>query len=174
MRVVLATAVVAALALAGPACSRAGPRGLPPDDAGRLAAVIDPLVAPLELHFTRGSVEDRDGHHLALYVAPVTAFSDQRFVDTILPLARAVTPVVFARWPGLNSYDICQEPSPGVDDRPQPESQTVFDVSRRYAAGVPWDRVDLRSLVADSEHHRPGIAVAVQSRLFPAFTAATG
>ena len=152
---------------------------LPPGTLAELAPLIDPLVRPLDLRLARGSLVDRSSggpgpraRHLALYVEPLTAFSDERFVATIAPLAAAVTPFVFARWPDLESYDICQEPSPGVDDRPEPETVTVFEVSRDYAGGLDWPRADLSRLYRDTANRRPGVLVAVTARLKPVLDAA--
>ena len=152
---------------------------LPPGTLAELKPMIDPLVRPLALRLTRGSLVDHATggpgprpRHLALYVEPTTTFSDERFVATIAPLAAAVTPFVFARWPDLESYDICQEPSPGVDDRPEPETVTVFEVSRDYAGGVDWRRAALSRLVDDTANRRPGVLVAVTARLRPVLDAA--
>ena len=152
---------------------------LPPADLPGLAPLIDPLVRPLELRLARGALVDRTtgapgggARHLAVYVEPVRAFTDAEFVQAIVPLARTLTPFLFRQWPGLESYDVCQEPSPGVDDRPEPETQTVLDVSRAYAETVDWERVLLQDLVADTRSRRPGIIVAVASRLVPALEAA--
>lgn len=152
---------------------------LPPGTLAELAPVIDPLVRPLDLRLARGSLVDRStggpgprARHLALYVEPTTAFSDERFVANIAPLAAAVTPFVFARWPDLESYDICQEPSPGVDDRPEPETVTVFEVSRDYAGGLDWRQAELSRLVRDTANRRPGVLVAVTARLRSALDSA--
>ena len=175
----LAATFAAVLTLGGTACADRPPAALPPPDLAALAPVLDPLVRPLDLRVARAALVDRDGgppnpeaRHLAVYVEPTVGFSDERFVQTILPLARAVTPFVFERWPGLESYDICQEPSPGVDDRPEPETQTVFDVSRSYADATDWATVGLPELVQHSRDRRPGIVVAVTSRLLGPLDAA--
>ena len=151
------------------------PSTLPPGTVAELAPIIDPLVAPLGLRLARGSLVAQgtpDARHLALYVEPLTAFSDEQFVQTILPLAASVTPFVFERWPGLESYDICQEPSPGVEDGPTPAPITVLVVSREYSLATDWDRVGLSTLVTDSLDKRPGIVVGTTSRLQPVLQAA--
>ena len=116
------------------ACSGGQPRAttspttavgrLPPPDFAGLAPIIDPLVRPLDLALARANLVDRTtgapgpgARHLALYVEPIRDFTDAEFVQAIVPLGRALTPFVFRQWPGLESYDICQERSPGVDDR---------------------------------------------------------
>lgn len=155
--------------------SSTDPLTLPPGNVAELAPIIDPLVAPLGLRLARASLVAQgapDARHLALYVEPLTAFSDEQFVQTILPLAASVTPFVFQRWPGLESYDICQEPSPGVDDGPAPAPITVLVVSREYSLATDWDRVALPALVTDSLNKRPGIVVGTTSRLQPVLQAA--
>lgn len=125
---------------------------LPPDDAAELAEIFQPLLTPLGLRFTRGSVVARGGdtpNHLALYAEPTATWEDERFVTTIVPLARAVTPVVFATWSGLDSYDICQEPSPAIDDSPEASPITQLDMERSYAESVDWDTVTLGRIVRD-------------------------
>jgi len=129
--------------------------GLPPPARDSLVAIFGPRVAPLGLRVTRVGLQDREsrgpsetGRHLALYVEPTSSWSDARFVETIVPLGRELVPYTFDRWGGLESFDVCQEPSPGVDDRPEPVSMTVLDITREGAAGVDWGRTDLPSLLA--------------------------
>jgi len=150
---------------------------LPRGTVEALAPIIDPLVRPLDLRVTRAELVDRGasasgpaGRHLALYVEPMTAFSDDRLVQTIVPLARVLTPFVLQQWPGVESYDICQE-SPGSDGGPA-QTQTVFDVSRAYALAADWSRVDLAALVDQYNRGRPGLRMVVTPRLQPALDAA--
>lgn len=156
---------------------RTGTAALPPDNVAALAPLLDPLVRPLGLRITRGALVDREtgapgpaARHLELYVTPVVAFTDDRFVQTIVPLARELTPHIFQRWPGVESYDICQELS-GVDGAPEAETQTVFDVRRGYALATDWSRVALAGLVADFRGGRD-IRVEVTARLQPALDVA--
>lgn len=195
-RVVMAAAVASVLVAACgngaptagtvPGTTRASvaPDGdLPPRAVADMAPLLDPLLAPLGLRLTRSALVQRpdrgggDGGkpHLALYVEPTSTWDDARYVATIAPLARLVTPFVFDRWAGVASYDVCQEPLPGVDDRAEPPPITVFEVSRAYARTVVWGQVTLGELVRDSQA-RPmsDIILAVTQGLQPALAAAAG
>jgi len=169
-----------AVSLAATGCSGGRARtlsaaALPPGTVAELAPTIDPLVAPLGLRLARAELVRRgSGRHLALYLQPVDAYTDDRYIDTIVPLAAVLTPFVLRRWPGLGSYDVCQEPAPGVDDRAVPDSVTVLDVDRHYGAATDWSRARLSKLVADTLDHRPGIVVGVTSRLSPLLDRAAG
>jgi hypothetical protein len=163
-----------------PPTTLAAAAGLPPPTIDALRPLIEPLVTPLGLRLTRASLVERatgrpgpEARHLALYVEPTTDWTTQRFVDTIVPLAAAVTPFVFQRWPGLDTYDICQEPPPGVDDRPEPAVVTQFETDRAYATATDWARVDLGTIVRDSMA-TPSVGVSLFSNrdLQPALAAA--
>jgi hypothetical protein len=152
---------------------------LPPADVAALAPLHRAARAAAGPPRHRAALVERatgqpgpGARHLALYVEPTRTFADAERVANIVPLGRAVTPCVFGRWPGLESYDICQEPSPGVDDRAEQETQTVLDVSRPYAEGTDWAEARLAELVADMRNRRPGILVGVASRLQPVLDAA--
>lgn len=179
-------ALVAAASLAAGGCAAEHPSGssprttqlpaaaLPPDNVAALAPIIDPVVRPLDLRVTRVVLVNPKtadagptAPRLELYVAPITPFSDDRYIGAILPLARALTPFVLQRWPGLSSFEVCQE-ALGVEGSASPETQTVFDVSRDYGLATEWSRVELSTLVADYRGGRAEIRLAVTPRLQPA------
>lgn len=135
------------------------PGRYPPGDETDLAAMVDPLVADLGVRFTYGSLIDRStggtfapsptGDHLAVYVEPVDAsFSDARYIANTWELARRLTPLLFDAYPGLVSWDICQEPRPVDNAEPRPPPVTQLDIFRDAAATVDWDRGRLADLVA--------------------------
>lgn len=134
-------------------------QALPPVDVTTMRRFYEPLFAPMGLELTRVALIDRSdggydpsptGTHLALYVEPTRAFTDDEFVANLWDLTAAVTPDVFARWSGIESYDICQEPNPGEDDRPEPFPVTQIDVTRQAAAQVDWTTGDLTELLVAS------------------------
>lgn len=132
---------------------------LPPNDLASLRRLYDPVLEPMGLTLTRGMLVDRSnggyepsdtGTHLALYVEPTRTFSTAEFVERLWTLSALVTPDAFARWSGLASYDICQEPNPGEDDRPEPFPITQLDVTREAAATIDWRNGDLTDLLVAS------------------------
>lgn len=153
-------AAAALLALAVSACGAGGGSAdtapaadLPPHEVADLAAMFDPLVAPLGYRVTRGALITRatyvvepTGDHLAIYVAPIDDIGADRFASDLVPLLRVFLPLVFDRWPGIMSFDICQEPFGAVEETPP--SQTIVDVRRSAAATVDWSRIELPELIA--------------------------
>ncbi len=150
-----------------------GAQALPPDDVTTLRRFYEPVLEPFGLTLTRAALIDRSqggyepsptGTHLALYVEPTRTFGDDEFVANLWELTAAVTPDVFARWSGLVSYDICQEPNPGEDDRPEPFPVTQIDVTRQAAAEVDWPAGDLVDLLV-AARTVPDFAVRVKRTL---------
>ena len=127
--------------------------GLPPATFADLAPLFESQVRPLGLRLTRAALVNAGtrrpsptGTHLALYVEPTSQWSDSRQVEAIVPLTRTLGPGLFARWPGLDSFDVCQEPSPGADDRPEPSPVVTVDMTREGSDAIEWDRADLVTL----------------------------
>lgn len=134
-------------------------RPLPPNDPTTLASIYDPLVEPFGLRVTRAALIDRaeggyevsdTGRHLALYVEPTGDYSTDDYLAGVWDVAAVVTPDVFARYTDLDSYDLCQEPRPIDDDRPEPPPVSQIDVGREAAAGIDWEGGSLVDLVRAS------------------------
>lgn len=137
-----------------------GEARLPPGDLAALHEDLDPVFAPLGVRLTRGGLQPAVGdtpsgprRHLALYVEPVTSdYAPAAYLGSLVTSTRAVLPLVFDRWPGLVSMDICQEPPAGVDDRDAPPPVTTVTVAHKDADTIAWDAVDLPALlIADGE-----------------------
>lgn len=129
---------------------------LPPNDVVAVAAVYDPMLEPFGLRVTRGALIDRSGGgyeasdtgtHLALYVEPTREWSTDDYLAGAWDVAALLTPDVFARYGDLESYDICLEPMPADDDRPEPLPVTQLDITREVAAEIDWDGGSLVDLV---------------------------
>lgn len=136
------------------------PGRFPPATGAELAAIFDPLLEPLGLRFARGSLiaPERgvyepvaDGTHLAVYVEPTGAYTTADYATGLVEVARVFLPLVFERWEGLASFDVCQEPPPAVDDSAAPPSVTIIDLTRDQAAAVDWSDLDLAGLLAAAD-----------------------
>lgn len=130
----------------------------PPNDVDELAAIFDPMLEPLGLEVTRGSLvdlatyeESDTGNHLALYVEPTGKYSNADYVDGITELTNMLTPLVFERWTAIKSYDICQEPRPAKDSERIPPPVTQFHATRAQADAIdfPVTLEDLRALAVE-------------------------
>jgi hypothetical protein len=125
----------------------------PPGALEDLAAIVDPLVAPLGYKLGRGVLIDRNtyretptGNHLALYLEPLEEKTPNEYAAEFLPIATLFVPAVFAAWPGLVSFDVCQEPF-DWQGTTAPPGLTVFDIDRETAAGIDWATIDLAGLL---------------------------
>lgn len=154
---VAALAVIVAACGVGGATTTVAP--LPPPTTADLAALFDPQVAPLGYRVTRAALIDPgtyeatpDGTHLAVYLAPVAEMTDDQFAAGVLPTALVFLPSVFARWPGLASFDVCQEPFAWPEGSTAP-SNTIVNVTRDGAAAVAWEQIDLAGLLAAGADH---------------------
>lgn len=130
---------------------------LPPQDLTSVRKVYDEALATMGLRLTRAALIDLEGgryepspqgRHLALYVEPLDgAFTTDQYVERLWTLSALVTPDVFERWPGLDSYDICQEPHPDDDDSPEPPPVTQLNITRAEAERIDWAGGDLVELL---------------------------
>lgn len=149
---------------------------LPPASALELEPIYGAALADLGLQLTdRGGLIDRsdggyvpsaEGTHLALYVEPV---GEERSVDEYIDGIRSVAVVfgdVFERWPGLASYDVCQEP---LDDDGDPATEplpvTQIELTKEEAAAFDWDTVTVVDLVRASQAEPRGLALRVSSAM---------
>jgi hypothetical protein len=118
--------------------------------------LFDPQLAPLGLRTTRAALQDPDGYersstgtHLAIYVEPTTEGLVDRatYVRNIMKVARVFLPYVYRRWPGLKTFDVCQEPEPALDPRPVPVPLTQLIATRKGAAALRWKHATLATLI---------------------------
>jgi hypothetical protein len=152
----------------------------PPGDAEGIAALIDPMVADLGLRFTYGSLIDRTanrtfeasptGDHFAVYVEPIGEYTDADYIANTWVLAQRLTPFLFDTYPGLASYDVCQEPRPGENDEAVPPPVTQLDIFRGPASQIDWENGSLATLIV-SGRDEPTTTLRVDPRLqqLPAF-----
>lgn len=129
----------------------------PPNDVDALAEVYDPMFEDDGLVLTRGALIDRSdggyetsdtGTHLALYVEPTGEQTDEEYLDLLVDTTARVTPQVFSEWGSVETYDICQEPLPEVDDREEPVPVTQVEITREAAADIDFEVLDLAELLA--------------------------
>jgi hypothetical protein len=130
---------------------------LPPSARKDLVAIFGPKVRRFGLRVTRAALVDATQHrdpqgtHLAIYVEPTGEYTPQDYVDGTVDVTRVFLPSVFTRWKALRSFDVCQEPSPAVDDRPTPAPETQVFASRGAAGSIDWWTADVATLVARSD-----------------------
>ncbi len=157
-------AVTAVLVLAGVfaapggAASGATNNALPPSGRKELVKLFRARLEPLGLRITRAALVDADnnrsadGTHLALYVEPTGKYSDADYLDGIPTVSRLFLPSLFREWPGLRSFDICQEPKPADDSRAEPPPETQVFVLKQGLDRVKWKSADLGDLLTASAH----------------------
>ena len=134
---------------------------LPPSSEAALEKIFRKDVKPLGLHVTRGMLQnlqtyerDPQGTHLALYVAPVSGdYSSADYVKSFTKLTRMFVPAVFKRWPGLKSFDICQEPFNDPRATPPPVTQIFLTRDALDRVGG-WKTAKLAELLAASPRVR--------------------
>jgi hypothetical protein len=61
--------------------------------------------------------------------------------------------LVFDRWKGLKSFDVCLEPLASEDAGPAPAPMTQLLVTRRGARAVDWSAATLTDLLAAANEH---------------------
>jgi hypothetical protein len=151
--VLAALAVSAALAVPASSVSAATRAPLPPASRKALVALFEEKVERLGLRVTRAALvnsyyeRDPAGTHLAVYVEPIGDYRAEDYVAGTVEVARVFLPFVFERWKDLRSFDVCQEPVPGVDDRKTPPPETQVYATRAGSRLVDWSSVDLSTMI---------------------------
>lgn len=152
---VLTIAAVAACSGGGSDTAR---RMLPPEKKSAIAKVFASDLDRLGLRLTRGALVDletgkpsRSGTHLAVYVEPTRPYTTDDYARRVVAVTKVFAPRSFDMWRGLASFDVCQEPLPGVDDRSEPPPKTKVTMTRDAARQVHWKGLDLPDLLVDSK-----------------------
>lgn len=120
-----------------------------------------------------GYVASPTGRHLALYVEPIAGRSTEEYIDGIRDVA-VVFSDVFDRWPGLESYDVCQEPlDPDGTQGEEPLPVTQIVLTRAESDAIDWDGVSTVELVRRSLAEPPELVLRVGAELAeePAYAA---
>jgi hypothetical protein len=168
-RVRTITAVVVALVLtagalivaAGTATAGASSANLPPAGKAALAKLFRDELKPLGLRVSRGLLQnpetydpDPKGTHLALYLTPTSStYTTDDYVKNFAKITRVFVPMVFDKWKGLHTFDICQEPV--NDPRAEPPPVTQIYVSRDALDRVgSWKKATLVELLSAAPKDR--------------------
>ncbi len=151
-------------------------KDLPPEDALDLEPIYGDQLAAIGLKLTdRGGLIDRSGGgyeqsaggtHLALYVQPTGDRNLAQYLDGIRSVS-AIFATAFDRWPGLESFDVCQEPVPNPSSpvKGEPLPVTQIELSRAQADAIDFDTVSVVDLVRLSRQVPNGIELRVSSRV---------
>lgn len=130
---------------------------LPPNDKAAIERVFAPALDRLGVRLTRGALVDlqtgkpsANGKHLAVYVEPTGDYTNEDYARGTVRTLRAFVPGAFERWGGLTSFDICQEPLPAVDARPEPPPVTKVELTKAASRKVRWNDLDLARLLRDA------------------------
>jgi hypothetical protein len=137
-------------------------KALPPNDKAAIERVFAPALKQLGVRLTRGALVDlktgkpsATGTHLAVYVEPTGEYTPEDYARGTVKTLRAFIPVAFERWRGLTSFDVCQEPLPAADARPEPPPITKVDLTKAASGKVRWGDLDLVRLLADARRLGP-------------------
>lgn len=160
-RVFAALVVAAAVTGAVPAAAAVPDRRLPPSARADLARIFDPRVHDLGFRTTRALLQnletyaaDPKGRHLAIYLEPIADdFPDGNYVERFTKVAQVFLPLVFDRWKGLKSFDVCLEPVASDDPRPEPAPMTQLLVTRRGVRALDWSEATLVDVLVAADKH---------------------
>ena len=152
------------------------PATLPPSQALALEPIYADALADVGMQLTdRGGTIDRrgggyvaspTGTHLALYVEPIDeGRSLDEYYDGIVDVA-VVFSDLFDRWPGLETYDVCQEPTdPDGTQGPEPLPVTQIELSRAQSEAIDWESVTVEDLVRASRADPPELKLRVSAEM---------
>ena len=148
---------------------------LPPARALDLEPLYGQALAAIGMQLTdRGGTIDRagggyvaspTGRHLALYVEPIDERTIDQYFDGILDVARVFSDI-YDRWPGLETYDVCQEPTdPDGTQGPEPLPVTQIELTRAQSDAIDWDTVTVEDLVRASRVDPPEVTLRVSAEM---------
>ena len=154
MLVALTIALGAIALVTSPPPAEAAGTDLPPSNRAALAKMFREDLKPLGLRVSRGLLqnlatykEDPHGTHLALYLTPTSSsYATADYVRNFAKITRVFVPMVFERWKGLQSFDICQEPVNDPRDEPPPVTQ-IFVVRSALDRVGSWKKATLLDLL---------------------------
>ncbi len=153
----VATVVIVTLVTCSPGDDNVSPSSDPPPRSkAALVREFGPGVERLGLRITRAGLFElagatdytEKGRHLAVYVEPLGSADIESYVATVDRLAKVFLPEVFDRLPQIDTFDVCQEPPPGVDDREEPRVFTRLLIKRSEVAAIDWETIDARGMLA--------------------------
>ena len=155
--VALAVVTSAAACSGGSGSERPASR-LPPNKKAVIEKVFESRLDRLGLRLTRGALIDlktgestASGTHLAVYVEPTGPYTPDDYARRVVAVTGVFAPLSFDMWRGLQSFDVCQEPLPAVDARPEPPPKTKVTMTRGAARKVRWKGLDLATLLIDAK-----------------------
>lgn len=154
--------VVAALGSALPASAATPDRRLPPSTYEELTEIFEGKVRDLGFTTTRALLQNLDtyardpnGVHLAIYLEPIdTEFTDAEYVARFADVARVFLPLVYKRWKGLKSFDVCLEPLQSEDGSEAPPPITQLIVTRRGVRTLNWRKATLAEILVAADKYR--------------------
>ena len=162
--IVAAGVLVGAVAAGCSSGSGDSSKALPPNDKAAIERFFQPALERLGVRLTRGALIDlktskpsATGTHLAVYVEPTGDFTPEDYARGTVKTLRAFLPVAFKLWGGLKSFDLCQEPLPAADARPEPPPVTKVELTRATSRTVRWDNLDLAHLLRDAKRMGPRV-----------------
>lgn len=89
-----------------------------------------------------------------MYVEPIDdTYADADYVANFAAVAKVFLPMVYDRWKGLKSFDVCQEPRQSDDPRPTPPAVTQLVVTRAALGDVRWKHATLTDLLTVAAKH---------------------
>jgi hypothetical protein len=154
------------------ACNRSTP-AVPGDGLRPMEQVFGADLRALGWTVQRSEVQHRDlpglttkgKQHLALYLRPVGHKTAADYLDGLATATRVLVPAVFARWPGLQSFDVCEEPAADVDPSDEPKPVTQVLVTRSQALAVDWPRATTEEVVRRGLGHPNTITLYLSPEL---------
>jgi len=158
IRLVAVALTIAAAVACSSGSSGSAKRKLPPDKKAAIEKVFASELDRLGLRLTRGANVDLKrgkpsptGTHLAVYVEPTRPYTADDYARRVVAVTKVFAPRSFDMWRGLASFDVCQEPLPETDARPEPPPKTKVTMTREAAREVRWKGLDLPTLLTDSK-----------------------
>jgi hypothetical protein len=163
--------IVALVAMCAGACggNGSGPARSVAEDRVTAPVTIRSLLQPFGLQIQRWSMDVRpnsDGVvEMSVYSRPTKQESPSTYGHRFAPLATAVIPELFAKYPEVSWIDLCQEEAGTPAGTWEPLPVTRLEISRNAAASIDWPHATTASLLAHNRSDSATLQIEVHNHV---------
>jgi hypothetical protein len=138
-------------------------------DRAAAPATILSLLRPFDLQIQRWSLNVRPDskgvYELSVYSRPAKQQSPPTYARRFAPLAAALIPELFAKYPEVSWIDLCQEEAGSPSSSWEPLPVTRLEISRSGAAAIDWPHASTALLLARNRSDSANVQIEAHNHV---------